>query len=147
VSGAEPSNGERPGERPSLKIGPDNWPSFVADKIVEIVGTVRSNTTDRVVVAVRAIVFALVAIVAVIGILVALTVAAVRIADAYLPIGSGVGSATWAAHGYVGLFFVTLGFGAWRARSGSTRGIYLALIFNALLIIGIVFYGVIDAIR
>ena len=142
---ADPESPDR--DRPPLSVGPDNWPSTVADRIVELVDAVRTRTTDRVVLVVRAAVYCLVAVVAAIAIVVLLTVTAVRLADAYLPIGVGVGSATWAAHGFVGLMLTILGFGAWRARSGSVAPVYVALILNALVIVAIVFYGVVQAVR
>ena len=142
---ADPESPDR--DRPPLSVGPDNWPSTVADRIVELVDAVRTRTTDRAVLVVRAAVYCLVAMVAAIAIVVLLTVTAVRLADAYLPIGAGVGSATWAAHGFVGLMLTILGFGAWRARSGSVAPVYVALILNALVIVAVVFYGVIQAVR
>ncbi len=142
MSGAEPSDS---GERPRLSIGPDEWPSTVADKIVEVVDTVKTKTTDRVVLAVRVVVYSLVIAVTLISLMVLLVIASVRMADAYLPIGDGVGSATWAAHGFVGAFLMVLGLGAWRSRSGSARPFVIALILDLLFVIGIIFYGVIRA--
>ena len=139
---------ESPGrDRPPLSVGPDDWPSTVADRIVELVDAVRTRTTDRVVLLVRAAVYCLVATVAATAVVVLLTVTAVRLADAYLPIGAGVGSATWAAHGFIGMMLTILGFGAWRARSGSATPVYVALILNALVVVAVVFYGVVQAIR
>ena len=143
MAGAESS----PRERPPIHVGPDDWPATLADKIVEFVDVARTRTTDRVVFVVRAAVYALVAAIAAVAVVILLTIAAVRLADAYLPIGGGVGSATWAAHGFIGLFWTILGFGAWKARTGSARPIYGALILDAVLVIATVFYGVIDAIR
>ncbi len=133
-------------ERPPLSLGSDDWPATVADKIVELVDAVRVQTTDRAVFVLRAVVYCLVAAVAAIAAVVLLSVVAVRLADAYLPIGAGVGSATWAAHGFIGLLVSILGFGAWRARTGSARPVYIAVIIDALIIVGVVFYGVIDAV-
>ena len=136
----------RPSDRPSLSLGSDDWPASVADKIVEIVDTVRVQTTDRAVFLLRAVVYCLVAAAAAIAIVVLLAIAGVRLADAYLPIGDGVGSATWAAHGFIGLLVSIIGLGAWRARTGSAKPVYAALIVDAAIIIGVVFYGVIDAV-
>ena len=133
-------------ERPALSLGSDDWPSTVADKIVEVVDAVRVQTTDRAVFLLRAVVYCLVAAVAAIAVVVLLAIVAVRMADAYLPIGAGVGSATWAAHGFIGLLVSIIGFGAWRARAGSTRPVYIALIIDALIIVGVVIYGVIEAV-
>ncbi len=133
-------------ERPQLSLGSDDWPTTVADKIVEFVDAVRVQTTDRAVFVLRAVVYCLVAVVAAIAAVVLLAVVAVRLADAYLPIGAGVGSATWAAHGFIGLLVSILGFGAWRARTGSARPVYIAIIIDVVIIVGVVFYGVIDAV-
>ena len=140
---AEPS---RSGERPSLSLGSDDWPATVADKIVTLVDTVRVQTTDRAVFVLRAVVYCLVAAAAAIAVAVLLAIAGVRLADAYLPIGDGVGSATWAAHGFIGLLVSIVGLGAWRARAGSARPIYVALIIDAAIIIAVVFYGVVAAV-
>ena len=133
-------------ERPALSLGSDDWPAAVADKIVEITDAVRVQTTDRVVFLLRAVVYCLVATVAAIAIIVLVTVAAIRLADAYLPIGSGVGSATWAAHGFIGLLVSIVGLGAWRARAGSTKPLYAAVILDAAIVVGVVFYGVLAAV-
>lgn len=132
-------------DRPSLSFGSDDWPATVADKIVEVVDKVRVQTTDRAVLVLRAVVYCLVAAVAAVAVVVLLTIVAVRMADAYLPIGGGVGSATWAAHGFIGLMVSILGLGAWRARAGSAKPIYAALILDAAIVIGVVFYGVVSA--
>lgn len=133
-------------DRPSLSFGSDDWPATVADKIVEVVDKVRVQTTDRAVLVLRAVVYCLVAAVAAVAVVVLLTIVAVRMADAYLPIGGGVGSATWAAHGFIGLMVSILGLGAWRARAGSAKPIYAALILDAAIVIGVVFYGVVSAV-
>lgn len=142
MADAEPADRDRP----RMSVGPDDWPATATDKIVHLVDVVRAKTTDRVVLAVRAVVYSLVIAVAATAILVLVTVAAVRLADAYLPIGAGVGSATWAAHGFIGLCVTILGFGAWRARAGSVKPVYIALVLDAVLLVGVVFYGVVDAV-
>ena len=133
-------------QRPGLSLGSDDWPATVADKIVELVDTVRAQTTDRVVFVLRAVVYCLVAAVAAVAVIVLLVIVAVRLADAYLPIGAGVGSATWAAHGFIGLLVSIIGLGAWRARTGSARPVYAALILDAVIVVAVVFYGVITAV-
>ena len=133
-------------DRPSLNLGSDDWPASVADRIVEIVDAVRVQTTDRAVFVLRAVVYCLVAAAAAIAIVVLLAIVAVRLADAYLPIGAGVGSATWAAHGFIGLLVSIIGLGAWRARTGSAKPVYAAMIVDAFIIVGVVFYGVIAAV-
>ncbi len=132
-------------ERPSMSLGSDDWPAVAADKIVETVDQIRAQTTDRAVLVLRVVVYSLLVAVAVISVVVLLAVSAVRLADAYLPIGAGVGSATWAAHGFVGLLITVVGLGMWSARSRSSKSIYVALIVDAVIVIAVVFYGVISA--
>ena len=132
-------------ERPALSLGSDDWPATVAGRIVDVVDAVRVHTTDRAVFLLRAVVYCLVAGVAAIAAVVLFAIVSVRLADAYLPIGAGVGSATWAAHGFIGLLVSIIGFGAWRARTGSTKPVYAALILDALILVGVVLYGVITA--
>ena len=139
---AEPT---RPADRPPLSLGSDDWPATVADKIVEIVDAVRVQTTDRAVLVLRAVVYCLVAGAAAVAVVVLLAIAGVRLADAYLPIGDGVGSATWAAHGFIGLLVSVVGLGAWRARTGSAKPLYAALAIDAALVVAVVFYGVVAA--
>lgn len=142
MADAEPSSHDRP----SLSVGPDDWPGTVADRIIDVVDAVRTRTTDRVVWLIRALVYCLVAGVAAIAIVVLLAVAAVRLADAYLPIGDGVGSATWAAHGFIGLLATIIGLGAWRARSGSAKPFYASAVLVAVIVVAVVFYGVLAAV-
>lgn len=140
----EPADPAKPvkGSRFTL-TGDETWPGEAADRVVQIVGAVKDKTTGNVVLAVRAVVYGLVALAGAGGLLILLTVAAVRLADAYLPIGAGVGSATWAAHLFVGIMLVVVGAGLWKARGGSAKPVYAALIVDAAILIGIVFYGTI----
>lgn len=133
-------------DRPSLSIGGDDWPAQIADSIVRLVDQVRVKTTDNVVLVVRAIVYGLVIMVLSLAMIVMTTVALLRLADAYLPIGDGVGSATWAAHGLLGLLLSVLGLGTWISRTGSTKPLVVAAIVDVAILIGIVFYGVIDGV-
>ena len=123
-----------------------DWPAQAADTVVRIVDDVRSKTTDNIVLLVRSIVYGLVILVLGLAIIVMLSVALLRIVDAYLPIGDGVGSATWAAHGLLGALLSILGLGAWMSRTGSTRPLVFAAVLDVAIIIAIVFYGVIDAV-
>ena len=141
---AEPQPRER--SRPALTLGSDDWPADLADRIVSVIGTVRSRTTDNVVRVARAMVYGLVAVAAAAALVVLLTIIAVRLADAYLPIGDGVGSATWAAHGFIGLLVSILAGGAWRARHSTFRPLKSAIILDVVLIVAVVFYGVIRAV-
>lgn len=139
------ADNEEPAARSRFTLtGDETWPGEAADRVVQIVSAVKDKTTGNVVLAVRAVVYGLVAAAGAIGLLVLLTVAAVRLADAYLPIGAGVGSATWAAHLFVGIVFMVIGAGLWKARTGSAKPIYAALIVDAAILVGIVFYGTIS---
>jgi len=141
---ADADSSER--DRPPLTVVPDEWPAAVADQIVAWVGSVRHYTVDNIVRAARALVYGLLAAAAVIALTVLFAVALVRLADAYLPIGAGVGSATWAAHGFIGLLVSVLGLGLWQARSSTARPLWIALVIDVALIIAVVFYGVIRAV-
>ena len=77
----------------------------LTDKVIDTVDRVKEKTTDNAVLALRAIVFGIVVSVLAIAVLLLSVIMLVRFADAYLPIGSGVGDATWAAHGFVGICF------------------------------------------
>ena len=142
---AEPETTEET-SRPLLAIGADDWPAQAADTVVRVVDNVKAKTTDNVVLIVRGIVYGLVVAVLGLAIITMLLVALLRITDAYLPIGAGVGSATWAAHGLLGLLLSILGLGLWRARTESNRPIVFAVVLDVAIIIAIVFYGVIDAV-
>ena len=101
-------------------VEPD-WAAKQTDRVIDLVDKVKAQTTDRAVVVLRVIVFGLVIAVLAVAAVVLLLVAGVRMADAYLPIGSGVGDATWAAHGFIGLILSTLGVGAWMSRRGEGK--------------------------
>lgn len=132
-------------QRRILSIGSPDWPANAADKVVETVDLIRDKTTGNVVLVVRALVYGLLAAVFGIILLVLLVIVAVRLSDAYLPIGAGVGSATWAAHGFVGLLVTVMGLGAWWARTSSVKPLYGAAIVDAVIVVAIVSYGVIAA--
>ena len=46
----------------------------------------------------------------------------------------------------LGLLLSILGFGAWISRTGSTKPLIIAAVVDIAILIGIVFYGVIDAV-
>lgn len=95
-----------------------DWPTKLTDLVIDKVDQVKHRTTDNAVLALRVLVFGMVISVLAIATLLMSVIALVRFADAYLPIGSGVGDATWAAHGFVGIVFSLLGLGAWMSRRG-----------------------------
>jgi len=48
--------------------------------------------------------------------------------------------------GFIGLLVSIIGLGAWRARAGSAKPIYVAVILDAAIVLAVVFYGVIAAV-
>ena len=124
----------------------NDWISGVVDSIVDNVDKVRTHGTENAIRVVRAIVYGLVALVFITAALTLLIIIGVRLADAYLPIGSGVGDATWAAHLFIGGLLAILGFGFWLNRKiDGMRWVNSALILDALIIVAIVCYGIIDS--
>lgn len=121
-----------------------DWISGVVDAIVDNIDKVRTHGTENAIRLVRAVVYGLVALVFVTAALTLLIIIGVRLADAYLPIGAGVGDATWAAHLFIGSLLAILGFGFWLNRkTEGLRWVNLALILDAVIIVAIVCYGII----
>ena len=119
-----------------------DWISGATDSIITYVDKARTLGTDNAVRVLRALVFGLVAIVFGIAAVIFTVVLAVRMADAYLPIGAGVGDATWAAHLFIGVLFSVLGFGFWASRkTTSMRNFWLAVVVDFVVIVGLVVYG------
>lgn len=84
----------------------DVWADQLADYVIEGVGWLKARTTSRAQTALRAIVYGVVVVVAVIAAFVLLVISLVRIWDAYVPI-EPLGRRVWL--GYVtvgGLFFI-----------------------------------------
>ena len=124
----------------------NDWISGVVDAIADNIDKVRTHGTENAIRVVRAIVYGLVALVFVTAALTLLIIIGVRLADAYLPIGAGVGDATWAAHLFIGSLLAILGFGFWfNRKTDGLRWINVALILDALIIVAIVCYGIIDS--
>ncbi len=130
-----------------LTIGPDDWPEQAADKVADLVDTVKGYTTDNAVMAIRGLVYGLVAIVLGITASVLTVAIMVRLADAYLPIGAGVGDATWSAHLFIGSLLTILGLGAWGSRggSGAPKRLYLAVVVDVVIITTVVVVAIVDA--
>lgn len=116
----------------------------VTDWVVDKVDLVKTRTTDNAVLVLRGLVFGLVISVLAVAAMLITVIMLVRIADAYLPIGAGVGDATWAAHGFVGVLFSVLGFGAWLSRTGegAAKPLIVALVLDLIFITVIVCYGI-----
>ncbi len=113
----------------------------VTDWIIDKVDLVKRMATDNAVLVLRALVFGLVIMVLGVAAVIIFVTIAIRMADAYLPIGAGVGDATWAAHLFVGSLFSILGIGAWLSRRNSSRPLAIAGIVDLLIITVIVCYG------
>lgn len=120
---------------------PRDLETRLTDWIVDKIDLVKRLATDNAVLVLRVIVFGLVIAVLGIAALILFVTIAIRMADAYLPIGGGVGDASWAAHLFVGSLFSILGIGAWLSRRSSGRPLAIAGILNLLLITVIVCYG------
>jgi hypothetical protein len=130
------SNGESP-----------DWSDEKAGQLVDLIDTVKGRTTDNMVMIARALVYGLVISVLVIASVIILVIVLIRMADAYLPIGSGVGDAVWAAHAFIGGLTSVLGLGAWLSRrgEGSPKPLIMAAVVDGLVILAIVVYGSIQA--
>jgi len=82
----------------------------VADTVDNFVGAIRDRATEPVLVAVRAVVYGLLAAVLGLAAMVLLTIAIVRFVDAYLP------GEVWSAHLLTGGVFTIAGLVCWRLR-------------------------------
>lgn len=120
-----------------------DWITGAADTIIDSVDRARSLGTENVVRVLRALVFGLVAMVFGLAAVIFTVVLVVRMADAYLPIGAGVGDATWAAHLFIGSLLCILGFGLWASRkTASMRNFWLAVAVDFVIVVVLVAYGV-----
>ena len=90
----------------------EDWPEQAADAVVDAVDKVRNMTTGPVVNFTRLLAYLIFAVFPLLIVLVLGILAAVR----GLEIATG---RAWAAHGILGLVFVSLGALAWRRRSPS----------------------------
>ena len=111
--------------------------------VVAKVDLIKTRTTDNAVLVLRGLVFGLVISVLAVAAVLMTVIMLVRIADAYLPIGAGVGDATWAAHGFIGVLFSVLGLGAWLSRKGegTPKPLLVALVLDLIFVTVIVCYG------
>lgn len=120
-----------------------DWIAALVDSLIEYVDMARTLGTENIVRVVRAVVFGLVALVFGIAAVVSIVIILVRVADAYLPIGSGVGSATWAAFLFIGVMVTTLGFGLWLSRRvDHWRRLTVAIGIDVVIFVVIVCYGI-----
>ncbi|MEZ5166161.1 MAG: hypothetical protein R2695_06610 [Acidimicrobiales bacterium] len=124
----------------------DVWIAGVANRILDTVDRARELGTDNAVrirsrsgvragrrgVRTAAVIFAVVVL--------------VRIADAYLPIGAGVGDATWAAHLFIGGLLAIVGFGCWASRrNDNLRRIGIAVGIDVAIVVVVVCYAIIHS--
>ena len=120
----------------------DDWIVGATDSIIGYVDKARSLGTDNAVRALRGIVFGLVAIDIGIAAVIFTVVHLERMADAYLPIGAGVGHATWAAHLFICGILAILGFGLWASRkTSSMRNFVIAAVLDVIIIVVIACYA------
>ena len=93
---------------PSRAAAPDgDWAAQTADTIDRFVGTVRSNTSDRLVSVARLVVFGALAAILGTTALVLVAIAVVRFLDSYLP------GSVWSAYLVLGGFFTLGGLFLW----------------------------------
>ena len=120
----------------------NDWIVTATDSIIGYIDKARTLGTDNAVRALRGIVFGLVAMVFGLAVLIFAVVLMVRMADAYLPIGNGVGDATWAAHLFIGGLLAILGFGFWANRKipGKTN-VVIAGVVDIVIIVVIACYA------
>jgi len=120
----------------------DDWIVGATDSIIGYVDKARTMGTDNAVRALRGIVFGLVALVFGVAAMIISVAMLVRLADAYLPIGNGVGDATWAAHLLIGSLLAILGFGFWASRKTTgMRNVALAAVIDLVIVVVIACYA------
>jgi len=120
----------------------DDWIASTTDSIIGYVDKARTMGTDNAVRALRGIVFGLVAMVFGIASLIFTLIMLVRFADAYLPIGNGVGDATWSAHLLIGTLLAVIGLGLWAMRKREGNGpLMIAGAIDFVILVAIVAYG------
>ncbi len=118
-----------------------DWQARLTDQIIDNVDRVKRLATDNAVLVLRGLVFGLVIMVLGFAALIMFVTIAIRMADAYLPIGNGVGDATWAAHLFVGSLLSILGLGAWLSRRTGPRPLAFAAVLDLVIVVVIVCYG------
>ncbi len=103
---------------PGNPLSDPNWAPDLTDKIVNLIGKVRDNTTDRAVVGVRGLVFGLLAAVAAITALPLLIVVLTRLFQQVVQVIPGIdyGRSVWLSYVVVGLLMMGAGFLAMSKR-------------------------------
>lgn len=96
--------------KPSSLMDDGDWSEQAADAVVKVVGAVRDKTTGPVFTVLRAVVYGLIGVAAVLVALIVLTIALVRLLDVYLP------GEVWSAYLLLGIVFSALGWFLWAKR-------------------------------
>lgn len=88
-----------------------DWAADTADRIDQVVATIRSKTSDKLVGIARLLVYGLLAVVMGVMALILLTIAGIRFLDAYIPRG------VWIPYLLLGAIFVAAGVFLWSKRT------------------------------
>jgi hypothetical protein len=94
---------------PGNPLTDPNWAKNLADTIDRYVGKIRSTLTDRVVVAVRALVFGLVIAIAAPATLLLLIILGTRFLQRLIALATDHDSSVWISYAGIGVLFVLLG--------------------------------------
>jgi hypothetical protein len=105
---------------PGNPLTDPNWANEVTDQITEIVGTVRDKTTDKAIVAVRAIVFGLLALFLSIALVGLLLIMLTRALQSLLNLMMGWDTAVYVSYFIVGGLLALVGVFAMSKRSSAS---------------------------
>lgn len=95
--------------RPVAPVVPDDWPAQAADRIEDLVGTVRDKTTGPVMSAARWVVYGLLAAIVGVAALLLGIIAGLRLIDSYLPDAVFGEQHMWASYLVLGLPLTLIG--------------------------------------
>jgi predicted metal-binding membrane protein len=101
---------------PSAAAATDDWASETADRLDQLIATIRSQTTDRLVKIARIVVFGLLGAILAVAAVVLLLVALVRILDTIIP------QEVWLAYLVLGAILIGAGLFAWSKRQRRPAG-------------------------
>jgi hypothetical protein len=104
---------------PGNPLTDPNWAPDLADTIDRYVGKVRTTVTDRAVLAVRAVVFGIVILIAAPVTLALLLILCTKLLERVVGIGLDHDSSIWVSYMIIGGLLVTSGFVAMSKRFGS----------------------------
>lgn len=94
---------------PGNPLTDPNWAKDLADTIDRFVGKVRSTVTDRLVYAVRAVVFGLVILIAAPATLILLVILATKLLQRLIGLATDHDSSIWISYAGIGALLVLLG--------------------------------------